>query len=176
MKEFTFPVAGQEWPVYVPEDSADLEAFRRWVADKAQRGERVAVDSETRGLKILNGEPGYVRVVQFGTATEAWNVCIEMGDAHFAAARWALETLPALVAHNSHGFDALAFHRTFNLPYADLCGKALDTWLLAKLADPRKEMEGGVGSGLKPLSRHYVDSSAADTQGDLTAVFRSLKL
>lgn len=176
MQEFTFPLLGSEWPVHVPTNSDDLDRFRVWVAEMARRGERVAVDTETRGLRILNGEPGYVRVVQFGTAGVAWNICIEMGSAHFGAARWALETLPAMVGHNWHGFDALALHKTFGLDYHELCRKALDTWLLAKLVDPRKEMEGGIGSGLKPLSSYYIDPNAADTQGDLTAVFRSLKM
>src|SRR5690606_10630577 len=47
---------------------------------------------------------------------------------------------------------------------------------LAGLVDPRQPQEGGRGTGLKPLSAYYVDPSAPDTQGDLTAVFRKLKL
>lgn len=176
MLELSFPVNGQAVPVHVPERPEDLDQFYDWTKGLASRGDRVAVDSEGRGLKILNGEPGYVRVVQFGTADVAWNIPIELGGEFFSAARWALETLPAVVGHNYHGFDALAFHKTFNLDYDMLCDKAVDTYLLAKLVDPRKEMEGGIGAGLKPLSAHFIDPNAPDTQSDLTSVFRSLKL
>jgi DNA polymerase-1 len=176
MREFSFKVCGEPIPVHVPERADDLPPFYEWVKERARRGETVAVDSETKGLRILNGEPGYVRVVQYGTADVSWNLPIELGGDIFAAARWALETLPKVCGHNYHGYDALAFHKTFDLDYDMLCDKATDTYLLAKLVDPRKEMEGGIGSGLKPLSAHFIDPQAADTQGDLTAVFRSLKL
>lgn len=176
MREFSFKVCGDPIPVHVPERPEDLDPFYDWIKERASRGDRVAVDSEGKGLKILNGEPGYVRVIQMGTADVAYNIPIELGGEFFAAARWALETLPSIVGHNWHGFDALAMHKTFDLDYDMLCDKATDTYLLAKLVDPRKEMEGGIGSGLKPLSSHFIDPNAADTQGDLTAVFRSLGL
>ncbi|MGY1440189.1 hypothetical protein [Streptomyces reniochalinae] len=57
-----------------------------------------------------------------------------------------------------------------------LAPRTVDTKLLAGLVDPRQPQEGGIGSGLKPLSAYYVDPTAPDTQGDLTAVFRSLGL
>jgi len=172
MQHFSFPVRGNPVPVFMPEDSGDLDTFRHWVAARARLGERVAVDTEGKGLKVLNGEPGYVRLVQFGTADVAWNIPIEFGGAFHETAKWALHTLPALVGHNWNGFDALALHKTFDLDYETLCGKALDTWLLANLVDPRKPEEGGIGTGLKPLSAHHVDPSAPDTQHGLEAPHR----
>ncbi|MFE9335303.1 DNA polymerase [Streptomyces sp. NPDC007063] len=176
MLSFTFPVAGEPLPVLMPQHSEDLEAFRRWVAAKARARERIAVDTEGKGLRVANGEPGYVRVVQFGNANGAWNVPIEYGAPFLAATRWALDTLPLLVGHNWPSFDAIALHKTTGLAYEDLCSKTIDTWLLANLVDPRKPEEGGIGTGLKALSARYVDPHAPDTQEGLHAVFRKLKV
>lgn len=176
MQEFNGSLAGLPWRGFVVERPADLPAFMAWVRSAAQRGEAVAVDTETKGLLILSGDPGYVRLVQFGTATEAWTVPIELGQQFKTAAREALETIPVLVGHNFHGYDALALSASLGMDYDDLCLKATDTMLLAKLVDPRQQSEGGTGAALKPLSARYVDSSAPDTQKGLTAVFRSLKL
>jgi DNA polymerase-1 len=57
-----------------------------------------------------------------------------------------------------------------------LAPRTTDTRIKAILVDPRQPEEGGVGTALKPLSGFYVDPSAPDTQGDLTAVFNSMGL
>jgi DNA polymerase-1 len=173
MRELSFPVNGQAVPVHVVLDSADLELFRAWISDQTGA---VAVDSESCGLDIYGYGPDYLRLVQFGTAHEAWILPVEMGAAFKVAARWALEVLPWILGHNWAGFDALVFDKHLGVPLEMLCAKATDTKILASLVDPRQPQEGGIGTGLKPLSAYYVDPSAPDTQGDLTAVFRSLGL
>ncbi|MFC4494032.1 DNA polymerase [Streptomyces ovatisporus] len=172
MKNFTFPVCGKDWPVRMATTEADLTDFMAWVA--RQRGV-VAVDSEGKGLDVLCGDPDYVRLIQFGTAEEAWVIPTELGAPFKAAARDAMLRLPELVAHNA-AFDLLAFTIHLGLDLGAMMRKTWDTQILAKLIDPRQVQEGGIGSGLKPLSAYYIDPSAPDTQGDLTAVFRSLKL
>jgi DNA polymerase-1 len=173
MRELSFPVNGQAVPVHVVLDSADLELFRAWISDQTGA---VAVDSESCGLDIYGYGPDYLRLVQFGTAHEAWILPVEMGAPFKLAARWALEVLPWILGHNWAGFDALVFDKHLGVPLEMLCAKATDTKILASLVDPRQPQEGGIGTGLKPLSAYYVDPSAPDTQGDLTAVFRSLGL
>ncbi|KPC89920.1 DNA polymerase [Streptomyces sp. NRRL F-6602] len=173
MREFTFSLLGRRFPVHVPERPEDLGTFVEWAG--RQTGS-VAVDSESHGLDILSGDPEYIRLVQFGNEDEAWNIPTELGEPFKEAARTALGMLPRLVGHNFHGFDAPALHAHLGLSYDELCRKATDTMLLSKLVDPRQVQEGGIGSSLKPLSDHYIDPTAADTQGDLTSVFRSLGL
>lgn len=176
MQRYTFPVLGEGLSVNVPDRPEDLDAFREWVTRQANAGATVAVDTETKGLKILSGDPDYVRLVQFGNALEAWNIPTELGPEFKDAARRAILQLPSVVGHNWASFDALALHAHLGIDYDVLCRKATDTMLLAKLRDPRKQMEGGIGASLKPLSDHYVDPTASDTQGDLTSVFRGLGL
>jgi DNA polymerase-1 len=173
MRELTFPLCGQAWPVHVAERPEDLSLFLGWVRD--QRG-YVAVDTETRGLDVLKGDPDYVRTIQFGTATEAWVIPSELGGPFRDAARRALEILPKVVGHNYAGFDAVALSAHLGLDLDLLCKKSQDTQILAKLVDPRQPMEGGIGAGLKPLSAYFIDPDAPDTQAGLTAVFRSLGL
>ncbi|MGW1828872.1 DNA polymerase [Streptomyces tubercidicus] len=173
MRHYTFPVLGENLPVNVPDRPEDLQTFVGWVSQ--QRG-TVAVDTESHGLEILSGDPEYIRLVQFGNTREAWNIPVELGDPFREAARDAIRQLPRIVGHNFQGFDAPAIHAYSGLDYDELCRKATDTMLLSKLVDPRQVHEGGIGSSLKPLSAHYIDASAPDTQGDLTAVFRSLGL
>ncbi|MFE7624289.1 DNA polymerase [Streptomyces sp. NPDC057509] len=176
MRHYTFPLLGREFPVSVPERPEDLTHFITWVSRQTQP---VAVDTETHGLDILSGDPEYVRMVQFGSQDEAWNIPTELGASFKEAARTALLILidgVGITGHNWAGFDAPALHVHLGIPYDDLCKNAVDTMLCSKLVDPRAVQEGGVGSSLKPLSDHYIDPTAADTQGDLTAVFRSLGL
>ncbi|MYY03099.1 MULTISPECIES: DNA polymerase [unclassified Streptomyces] len=176
MRQFTFPLLGREFPVSVPERPEDLAHFIAWLSRQLQP---VAVDTETHGLSVLSGDPEYVRLVQFGSQDEAWNIPTELGAPFKEAARTALRILidgVGITGHNWHGFDAPALHVHLGIPYDDLCKNAVDTMLCSKLVDPRAVQEGGIGSSLKPLSDHYIDPTAADTQGDLTAVFRSLGL
>jgi DNA polymerase-1 len=157
----------------MPERPDELAPFLAWV--RRQR-EPVAVDTEGKGLDILSGDPEYIRLVQFGTETDAWVIPTELGTPFRAAARDALESLPALTGHNWGNFDAPALASYLSLDLDMLCRKALDTMVLAKLRDPRAKYEGGTGAKLKELSAVFIDPSAPDTQEDLTAVFRSLGL
>jgi len=176
VRHYTFPLLGREFPVRVPERPEELSEFIAWAARQTQP---IAVDTETHGLEILSGDPEYVRLVQFGNQDEAWTIPTELGEPFKEAARQALRILipgPGITGHNFHGFDAPALHVHLGMDYDELCRNAIDTMLLSKLVDPRSVHEGGIGSSLKPLSDHYIDPTAADTQGDLTAVFRSLGL
>lgn len=176
MKELYGSLANRPWRGWVVERPEELADFMTWVNLQATRNEPVAVDTEGKGLKILSGDPGYIRLTQFGNEDEAFVIPVELGGPFRQASREALTRLPQIVGHNYAGFDAPALHAYHGLSYDMLCRKATDTMLLSKLVDPRSTAEGGVGASLKPLSAHYIDATAPDTQGDLTSVFRSLKL
>lgn len=172
MKYFPYTIAGEETMTRVPETPADLDEFRRWVERKATAGEMVGADTETTGLDTFS--PTYrLRTTQFGDAREAWVICVELGPVFAEAARWALLTLPRLVFHFAP-FDMLVLDRHLGVPLATLAPKVTDSKIIAHLFDSRPRHEGGYGLALKELCARDVDPSAPDTQGDLTAVFRSI--
>jgi DNA polymerase-1 len=159
--------------VHVPESADDLREFFAWIGDADARGP-IALDTETSGLDIFR--PGYaLRTVQFGDARTAWVICWEWGGRFAEAALWALRRVRRFLIHNA-SFDWLVLDRHAGVSLEDLYPKTTDTRLLAALIDPRQPQDGGIGTGLKPLSAHYVDPSAPDTQGDLTAIFRGMGL
>jgi DNA polymerase-1 len=156
----------------VPETTEDLDEFRRWVERKASAGETIGADTETTGLDTFSPTYG-LRTVQFGDAREAWVLQVENRPEAQEVARWALLTLPRLVFHNAP-FDLLVLDRHLRVPLATLAPKVTDSKIIAHLFDPRPRHEGGYGLALKELAARDVDPSAPDTQGDLTAVFRSI--
>jgi DNA polymerase-1 len=163
-------VAGEVVTIRIPETDADLREFMHWARTKPE----LALDTETTGLDIYAA--GYrLRTVQFGTTHEAWVIHYELGGRFQEAADWVLKHCPRFLIHNAP-FDWLVLDAHTPVSMESLAPRTTDTKIKATLIDPRQPQEGGIGTGLKPLSAYYVDPSAADTQGDLTAVFRELKL
>lgn len=171
MREFRGSLAGVPWAGWLCERPEDLNAFMDWV--RAQRG-TVCFDTETQGLKIYSMGPGFLRLAQFGTATEAWVIPVELGPAFRTAATLALRILPSLTGHNVIGFDGLVVDEHLGVKLEELCPKTQDTMITAKLLDPRSPEAGGLGAKLKPHAAHYIDPAAPDTEDGLTAVFKSL--
>lgn len=171
MQTYTHAVAGDTVLIRIPQNDDDLRRFMAWARGAWQRGP-VALDTETTGLDIF--APGYrLRTVQFGDANEAWVIHWERGGRFHEAALYALKNAHRFLIHNAP-FDWLVLDRHAGIPLESLAPRTSDTQIRAKLVDPRQQKEGGIGSGLKPLSAALIDPEAADTQGDLTAVFRSL--
>ncbi|MFB7919363.1 DNA polymerase [Streptomyces sp. NPDC056061] len=172
MKYFPYTIAGDETMTRVPETAADLDEFRCWVERKARTGEMIGADTETTGLDTFS--PTYrLRTVQLGDARDAWVLQVEGRPEMQDAARRALLTLPRMVFHNA-AFDLLVLDRHLRVPLATLGRKVVDSKIIAHLFDPRPRHEGGRGLALKELCAQDVDPTAPDTQGDLTAVFRSI--
>jgi DNA polymerase-1 len=173
MKVYPYEIAGDPVTVKVPEDAHDLREFWYWFQDANKRGP-IALDTETTGLDIYSR--GYrLRTVQFGDAHTGWVILWELGGQFI---EWALRALRAgrkFQIHNAP-FDWAVLDRHADTSLESLAPRTIDTRLKAGLVDPRQPQEGGRGTGLKPLSAYYLDPAAPDTQGDLTAVFRSLKL
>ena len=173
MRTYPYQVAGQEVTVNVPEADADLVEFREWFMAANTRGP-IALDTETTGLDIYS-DTYRLRTVQFGDACTGWVLHYERGGSFEATAKWALRYGAKFLIHNAP-FDWCVIDRHADVNIETMAPKTIDTRLLAGLVDPRQPQEGGRGTALKPLCAWYVDPGAPDTQGDLTAVFRSLKL
>lgn len=171
MREFSGSLGNVPWTGWLCERPEDLIPFMIWV--RRQR-DTVAFDTEGQGLKIYSTGPGYLRLCQFGTATEAWVVPVELGAPFRAASADALRILPALSGHNVIGFDGLIADEHLGVPLEELVPKCQDTMITAKLIDPRGVEAGGMGAKLKPHAAHYVDPASPDTQEGLNAVFREL--
>ncbi|MEV6399639.1 DNA polymerase [Streptomyces sp. NPDC051907] len=173
MQTYRHNVAGDTVTVHVPQTREDLAQFSAWLVEANRRGP-VALDTETTGLDIYR--PGYrLRTVQFGDAHTAWVIHWERGGLFHSAVRAALRRVAQVLIHNAP-FDWLVLDAHAGIALESLAPRTTDTKLKAGLVDPRQPQEGGIGTGLKPLSAFYVDRTAPDTQGDLTQVFRSLGL
>lgn len=168
MIRLSHTVAGDDVPIYFPETDDDLLGFENFMRYKTER-QVVAVDTETTGLHTY-GPDFAVRLVQFGTATEAWVLRV---DRFADAIRRAFGDLSRQFVMHNAPYDLLALDRVGLASFEDLGPRTFDTYILAHLADPRLESEGGTGLGLKPLSAVYVDSEAEDTAKGLYSVFRS---
>ncbi|WP_043471102.1 DNA polymerase [Kitasatospora sp. MBT66] len=174
MRVHPYRIAGQPVEIRVVETAEDLAQFDAWCTAKAEAGAVVGFDTETSGLDVFS--PGYrLRLCQFGDLTTAWVLPVEYGGPFAAAARKWLLRLPQLTIHNAP-FDWQVCDAHLGVSLEDLYPRTVDTKILATLVDPRQPQEGGIGTGLKPLSAHWIDPGAPDTQGDLTATFRALKL
>ena len=174
MRVHEYRIAGEPVEVRVCNHPDDLAEFDAWARKMADSGEPVAVDTETTGLDVFS--PGHrLRLVQFGNDHVAYVIPVEMGPVWWhAAVRW-LRRLPRMVLHNA-AYDLLVADRHMGIRLEDTFPRVTDTKIIAALIDPRQPQDGGIGTGLKPLSAHWVDPTAPDTQEGLTAVFRSLKL
>lgn len=176
MEFYSGHIGGQSWSGWLVERESDLSRFRRWIVQRAASGERVAFDLETCGLTTYTYGPGFIRLAQFGTATEAWVVPVEHGSAFVQTVTWALRTLPKLCGHNVINFDGQTIDRHLGVKLEEFCPKVIDTMITSKLIDPREIKAGGIGAGLKGQAAAYIDPEAPDTQAGLTQVFKDLKV
>lgn len=168
MQRHPFTVDDDTVEIFFVEHADDLPAFEAWLA--RNRGV-LGFDTETTGLHIY-GRSFRGRLAQFGTATEAFVLPIEISPVIFdAAARTLRDPARKFVAHNAP-FDLLVADRIGLADLDDLGPRTFDTYVLAHLCDPRTEADGGAGLGLKALSSIYVDPDAADTAKGLYEVFR----
>jgi DNA polymerase-1 len=165
MKTLHHKVDGEEVAINVVEREEDLDGFRQFVARNLRC---LAVDSETTGLDIYS-DKFRCRLVQFGTATEAWVVPVESGERFAEDVRLALAAVSKLVFHNA-SFDLQVFERTLGVPMETLWPKVYDTKILAHLIDPRGQRDdSGIGHSLENLTRHYIDADVADNVKTLMA-------
>lgn len=158
MIEIIQPVADTDRTIYVVEDYGETTEFLAWIGNQ----DVVAVDTETTGLDLFS-EEFRVRLVQFGTGTEAWVIPVELGEEYAAVVRQALADLPRLVFHNAT-YDILALREGLSIDVD--WDKVRDTAIIAHLVDPREVKEGGPGLSLSDLTRFYIDPQVADDVKD----------
>ncbi|MEO6086931.1 MAG: DNA polymerase [Umezawaea sp.] len=171
MREFRHVVAGEQVRIKFAENDDDLDQFRDFVRANLRV---LAVDSETTGLDVYSA--GFrMRLLQFGTAREAWVLPIEYGGRFEDDARRALRGLQHIVFHNGV-FDLQAIERHLGVPMEELWPKVRDTKILAHLVDPRGRDEGGIGQSLEALTDHYIDADvAASVKGLMTKFAQEYK-
>jgi DNA polymerase-1 len=164
MKQHRHAVDGETVTINCVETEEDLDGFREFI----RRNTRcLGVDSETTGLDTYSD--GFrLRLVQFGTPTEAYVVPVEMGPRYAEDVRLALKGVQQLILHNA-SYDLQVFDVCLGLPMETLWPHVTDTRILAHLVDPRAKDEGGIGHSLEELTRHYIDAEVADNVKTLMA-------
>lgn len=101
-----------------------------------------------------------MRLVQFGTDTEAYVLPVERDEQFCEVARGVLLDTDELIFQNGM-FDLQVFDRHLGVPMEKLWPKVTDTKIYAHLADPRGPEEGGIGTSLEPLAAKYIDPVVA---------------
>jgi len=150
-------VDGQDVEIHVVQTEDDLDMFSEFIASNIGQ---LSVDSETTGLDIYSSR-FKIRLVQFGHATEAWVVPVELGGAFEDIVIWALLTVKKLILQNA-AYDLQVFDQTLGVKQEELWPKVTDTKILAHLIDPRPLRDGGVGHSLVDLTRFHIDAEIAD--------------
>lgn len=161
MKIITQEIGAGKATIYVPEDEMEFSEFFEWLYD--QKGNTLAVDTETTGLDIFS-EEFKVRTIQVGYGPEAWVMPVEELGIKRQDVVWMLEDNP-LVFHNA-AYDLLAIRRFFGIELD--WDRVTDTKILAHLNDPRPRREGGVGHSLQDLTAAYISPEIAeDVKGSM---------
>jgi DNA polymerase-1 len=171
VREYIHEVAGQPVSIRVAERAEDLDLFRDFVR-RNLRG--LAFDTESTGLQMYSAD-FRLRLVQFGTPTEAWVLPVEYGGKFVDDARRTLLGAERLVAHNG-GFDLQVVDHHLGVPMEKLWPKLLDTRIPAHLRDPRGREEGGTGHGLEALTAAYIDPAVAEeVKGSMARLAKEYK-
>ena len=165
MLTLTHNVEGDEVPIHVVEPGDSLRDFEGMI----RRSPVVGLDTETSDLRIFRPDHR-LRLVQFGTPSEAW---VLRWETHASAIRQALADARAFAIHNAT-FDLLTLDRHGAASLDALGPKSVDTRILGHLLDPRMRHEGGTGLSLAELSEIYVDAVAVDAEKALVAEFRKI--
>jgi DNA polymerase-1 len=158
--------AGHEMTVYAPRcgelDPAALEAF---AAAEPVLGLDVETSAiEDRGPRFF--APGFtVRLVQFGTESEAWVLDMADPGQRDAAAAVLADPGRRFVTHTA--YDVLAVWSALGIPLGQ---RVADTHLLSKLIDPDER----AGHGLKELAARHLDSGLTDAETALQTRMRAL--
>lgn len=156
MRTYHHQVAGETVTINIPETGEDLDQFYAWAQEADRRGP-IALDTETTGLEVYSSQ-FRLRTVQFGDRSTAWVIHWERGGEFQQFARAVLTHGQRFLIHHA-AYDWSVLDRHAGIPLESLAPRTRDTRIMAALIDPRQPSEGGRGTGLKPLSAHWVDPS-----------------
>lgn len=162
-------VAGETVSVNTVETEEDLSGFAQFIM--ANRAGCLGLDTETTGLDIYSDQ-FQLRLVQFGTVSEAWVLPVELGGRYVDAVHWALAEGKHFALQNA-SYDLQVLNQTLGMDMGTLWPKVIDTKILAHLVDPRGVKEGGKGHSLQDLTRGYIDTDIADNVKGLMKVLAS---
>jgi DNA polymerase-1 len=166
MTRYLRTCGGRELTVHAPRSGDfDLAALTAFAAAEPVLG----LDVETSALDDHGPRffaPGFtVRLVQFGSETEAWVLDMADHGQRDAAAAVLADPARRFVTHTP--YDVLAVWSALGIPLGQ---RVADTHLLSKLLDPDER----AGHGLKELSARYLDGSLAEAEAALHARMRAL--
>ncbi|MFI7145109.1 DNA polymerase [Nonomuraea sp. NPDC050022] len=143
----------------------DPAAFTRFVGGEAMLG----LDVETSAIDDKGPrqfDPGFtVRLVQFGSPTEAWVLDPADPGQHVAIRATLADPARRFVTHTT--YDPLAVWASFGVALGQ---RVIDTHLISKLIDPDER----AGHGLKELTGRHLDDGLKQAEAALHARMRAL--
>ncbi|NEA43507.1 DNA polymerase [Streptomyces sp. SID11385] len=167
MTVYTRTHAGHTMTVHAPEgaEDFDLGAFRAFAASDFVLG----LDVETTAIR--DGGPGHfgpdaaVRLVQFGSVSEAWVLNPQVPAQREAFTEVLADPGRRFVTHTS--YDVLAARTAFGITLGE---RVVDAHLLSKLINPDER----AGHGLKDLTVRHLDDGLVQARDALYARMREL--
>ncbi len=160
-----FKLADELVTIRDPEHATDALEFLDWARDKPVLG------CDTENSSKLVYEPDFrVRLIQFGTANEAW--CLPVGEGFDWAIKRVLQDRSRTFIFHNAPYDTCSLDRQGLVDGATFIDQCLDSYIPAHLTDPRDKRDGGVGHKLKEVAQEHIDPSATDGEEELKRVFR----
>lgn len=156
MRTFNITVGYVEHPAHFVETRDDVDAFLDWARGK----KRLALDTETTGLRPLVNPDFRVRLVQVSDGKQAWLLSNETpaGEAAWQAVRQVLSSLQQLAVFNAP-FEAGGLTHAGLIDWDHFWRIQVDCRTMAHLLDARgRRLNGGCPLDLKSLSYYLVEN------------------
>ncbi|MET7303589.1 DNA polymerase [Embleya sp. NPDC005575] len=167
MTTYTRTHRGHTMHVHAPEDATafDADAFARFTASDTILGLDVETRAIVQGSAGPFGPDAGVRLVQFGSLTDAW-VLNPVVPEHRAAIETTLNN-PRIRFASHTAYDPLCVWASLGIPLGQ---RAIDTHLLSKLIDPDER----AGHGLKELAARHLDPGLGEAETALLERMQAL--
>jgi DNA polymerase-1 len=161
---YTRTVLGDEVTIHAPRPGESLDGF----ATFAESTDLFGLDVETTATMTdarMFGEGFGVRLVQFGTETEAWVLDPTVPEQHDLITGLLTDESKHFVSHTT--YDPLCVWAGFSIP---LGVRAVDTHILASLIEPGKRSD----KSLKTLTENYIDNGLRHAEDALHTHFAAI--
>lgn len=167
MRTYHRRVGARPVQIHYPENSLDLMEGESSFWDMLRRNHDIAVDTEGTGLYAFASD-FRVRLVQFGTASEAWVLNAEQFPGEISRA---LDMIRRPLFLNAT-YDALVLDVSGFAEWEGIMSRQIDVGTLSRIRDPRSKFQGGTGHSLKDLAVYFLDKEAKDPQVALREEFK----